>query len=162
MLIPTTVPNLMKFGSSILQGRWGIGKGKLFFSWQWHHLPPNYKQCPQKSQEHNLVFTRLCDKVTSRDQSCAAKQLRKYRWHNAFFPLSFQQICARCVNIDNFSGAQLKAQYRFLFDGWIREGESVPGMVFTGNVCLCSQICQSRARNPKFPIEPLIHPLFWT
>lgn len=31
MLIPTTVPNLMKFGSFMLQGRWGIGKGMLFF-----------------------------------------------------------------------------------------------------------------------------------
>lgn len=42
------------------------------------------------------------------------------------FPLSFQQICARCVNIDNFSGAQLKAQYRFLFDGEGKRVRSCP------------------------------------
>lgn len=50
------------------------------------------------------------------------------------FSPPFQQICARCVNIDNFSGAHLKAQYRFLFDGGMREWKSIPAMVFTGNV----------------------------
>lgn len=38
MLIPLTVPNLMKFGFYGLQQRWGIGKGDTFFFWQWHHL----------------------------------------------------------------------------------------------------------------------------
>lgn len=72
--------------------------------------------------------------MTVRGWGCAIKRWKKYRWHNVVFFPPFQQICARCVNIDNFSGAQLKAQYRFLFDGGMREWESVPVMVFTGNV----------------------------
>lgn len=31
----------------------------------------------------------------------------------------------------------------------MRDGISVPEMVFTGNVCLSSQICQSKARKPQ-------------
>lgn len=86
---------------------------------------PHQEECPQRSQENNLVFTRLWDKMTSRDQSHPAKRLRKYSWHSAS-SLSFQQICARCVNIDNFSGAHLKAQYRLLFDEGDERGQICP------------------------------------
>lgn len=71
--------------------------------------------------------------MSARDWSSAIKRLKKYRWHSVFF-FFFQQICARCVNIDNFSGAPLEAQYRFLFDGRVREWEPSPAVVFTGNV----------------------------
>lgn len=138
MLIPTTVPNLMKFGSFVLQGRWGIGKGELllfFFSWQWHHLLILLLWWTLSSNKPSNITLYLQDCVTKWLQDTGAMLYNEGRNTDGimiFF--SFQQICARCVNIDNFSGAQLKTQYRFLFDEGKREWESIPAMVFTGNV----------------------------
>ena len=166
MLIPTTVPNLMKFGSFVLQGRWGIGKGVLFFpSWQWHHLLILPVWRTVSSNKPSNVTLYLQDWGTEWRQETGA-----VLWNDggntdgivAFFFFSFQQICARCVNIDNFSRAQLKAQYRFLFDEAKREWGSILAMVFTGNVMPLLPNLSRQNQKSCFPNEPLSHPLFWT
>lgn len=64
MLMPTTVPNLMKFGSFILQGRWGIGKGKLFFFLAVTSSPPS----PTKKS-----VLKEAKKITWYSQDCGTK-----------------------------------------------------------------------------------------
>lgn len=123
---------------------------------------PYDEQCPQTSQ---VIWLYIYKTLWQKDWSCAVKRWRKYRWHRGvffFFSFSFQQICARCVNIDNFSRAQLKAQYRFLFDEGKREWGSILAMVFTGNVLPLLPNLSRQNQKSCFPNEPLSHPLFWT
>lgn len=58
---------------------------------------PRDEECPQISQEHNFVFTRLWQSDSQRPElCCAAKRPRKYRWHNAFSPLLPTDLCQMC------------------------------------------------------------------
>lgn len=116
----------MKFGSSVLQGRWGIGKGEVFFffSWQWHHLlilllwwavPSN------KPRSDITSYLQACVTRGLQETGACYETMGEIQMAHCFF--FFQQTCARCVNIDNFSRAQLKAQRRFLCDGEMRKRE---------------------------------------
>lgn len=167
MLIPTTVPNLLKFGSFILQGRWGIGKGELclFFFFlavtSSPHPPFMMNSVLKQAKEYcNFICTRLCDKMTVRDRSCARKRWKKYRWHHVVFFPSNRFVPDVWILIISL-GLNSRHSIDFCLMGeWESENPS-RWWYLQEMFCLFFWICQSRPRNPKFPNEPLSHPLFW-
>ena len=156
MLIPTTVPNLMKFGSFVLQGRWGIGKGELLLLLFFFFLAVTSSPHPplmmsivlKQANSYNCIFTSLCDRMTTGYWSCAIKRGKKYRWHRVFFFPSNRFVPDVWILI-----ISLGLNSRHNIDFCLmkeRESETPSRRWYLQEMfCLFFQICQSRTRNPK-------------
>lgn len=166
MLIPTTVPNLMKFGSFVLQGRWGIGKGVLFFSfpsWRWHHLlilPVWRTVSSNKPSNWLYIYKTLWQNDCRRLELCCKtmEEIQMASWFfffpsNRFVPDVWILIISLGLNSRHNIDFCLMRE---------REWGSTLAMVFTGNVLPLLPNLSRQNQKSCFPNEPLSHPLFWT